>query len=320
MLGRVSATSLLTIAILTAGATEAHAQHYPIRPIRLIVSGVGGSADFVARMIAQGISPALEQPVVVENRASSITSETVAKSPPDGYTLLLASPSHWLLPLMRAHVNYDPAKDFTPITVATMSPNVLVVYPALPVRSVKELIALGKAQPSGLNYATTGTGTSNHMAAELFRVMTGIEMVRVNYKATSGALNDLMSGQLQVSFHTVTSVAPYMSSGRLRALGVTSAERSMAFPELPTVAATGLPGYESVSTLCIFAPAGLPVSVVNRLNQEIVRFLNLADTKARLLKTGAEVVASSPEQLMGTMKRDMSRMGKVIKDAGMRDE
>ena len=213
---------LFVAGMMVFGTGLSFGQNYPNKPIRIITSGIGGSADIVARMIAQGITAPLEQPVFVENRASGVTQELVAKSPPDGYTLLLTSPSHWLLPLMRTSVPYDPVKDFSPITVATVSPNVLVVHPSLPVRSVKELIALGKAKPGTFNYGTTGTGTSNHMAAELFRAMSGVDMVRINYKATSEALGDLISGQLHLSFHTVTSAAPYIKSGRLRALGVTS--------------------------------------------------------------------------------------------------
>jgi tripartite-type tricarboxylate transporter receptor subunit TctC len=312
------AASLMTLAIMVSG--YACAQNYPSKPIRIITSGIGGSADIVTRVIAQGITAPLEQQVVVENRPSGVTQEVVAKAPPDGYTLLLTSPSHWLLPLMRTVSNYDPVKDFSPITVATVSPNVLVVHPSLPVKTARNLIALSKTKSGVFNYGTTGTGTSNHMAAELFKSMAGLDMIRINYKATAAALNDLIGGQLHLSFHTVTSGAPHIKSRRLRALGVTGAQPSIAFPELPTVASTGLPGYESVSTLCIFAPVGTPPVIIARLNQEIVRFLNLPDTKARLLSAGAEVVASTPTQLTSMMTADVGRMGKVIRDAGIRDE
>ena len=293
-------------------------QNYPGKPVRIITSGIGGSTDIVARMIAQGITAPLEQPVFVENRASGITQEVVAKSPPDGYTLLFTSSSHWLLPLMRP-VPYDPVKDFSPITVISVLPNVLVVHPSLPVKSLRELIALGKAQSGTLNYGTTGTGTPNHLAAELFKAMSGVDMVRINYKS-SAALGDLMAGQLHLSFHTAGSVGPHLKSGRLRALAVSGAQPSMAFPELPTVAASGLPGYESMATQAMFAPARTPAAIISLLNREIVRFLNQADVKARILAAGVEVVGSSPEELDSAMKSEMARMGKVIKDAGIRDE
>jgi tripartite-type tricarboxylate transporter receptor subunit TctC len=304
---------------MLAGANVACGQNYPSKPIRVIASGIGGSADFVARLIAQGISVPLEQQVIVENRASGATQEYVAKAPPDGYTILMTSSSHWLLPLMRS-VPYDPVRDFSPITMVSVVPNILVVHPSLPAKSVKELIALGKSKSGTLNYGTTGSGTPNHLAAELFRAMAGIDMVRINYKSTAAALTDLMGGQLHLSFHTAGSVAPHIKSGRLRALGVSGAQPSMAFPQLPTIAASGLPGYEAMATQAMFAPAKTPAGVINVLNREIVRFLNQPDAKARILSAGVEVVASSPEQLDAAMKSEVAKMGKVIKDAGIRDE
>ncbi len=304
---------------LIAFMQSASAQNYPNKPIRLIASGVGGSADMVARLIAAGISVPLEQQVVVDNRASGVTQEVVATAAPDGYTLLMTSSSHWLLPLMR-NVSYDPVKDFAPITITAVIPNVLVVHPSLPVKTAKDLIALAKAKPGTLNYGTTGTGTSNHLAAELFKAMAGINMVRINYKSTSSALNDLMGGQLHLAFNTTGSVGPYVRSGRLRAIAVTGSRPSAAYPDLPTVAASGLPGYESTATQAMFAPARTPAAVVNLLNREIVKVLNQPESRARILSTGVEVVASSPDELDSVMKAEMARMGKVIKDAGIRDE
>lgn len=311
---------LFLTGMMVLGTGPVFGQNYPNKPIRIITSGIGGSADIVARLIAQGITAPLEQQVIVENRANVVSKEVVAKAPPDGYTLLLTSPSHWLLPLMRTNVPYDPVRDFSPLTVVAVSPNVVVVHPSLPAKSVKELIALGKANPGTLNYGTAGTGSSNHMAAELFKAMSGVDMVRISYKSTAAALNDLISGQLHLAFYTAGSVAPHIKSGRLRALAVTGAQPSLAFPGLPTVAASDLPGYESTATLAMFAPARTPVAIINLLNREIVRVLNQADVKARLLNAGVEVVGSSPDELTSTMTADVGRMAKVIKDAGIRDE
>jgi tripartite-type tricarboxylate transporter receptor subunit TctC len=211
-------------------------------------------------------------------------------------------------------------RDFSPITLISVLPSVLVVHPSLPARSVKELIALGKLKSGVLDYGTTGTGTPNHLAAELFKTMSGIDMVRINYKTTAAALGDLIGGQLHISFHTTGSVAPHVRSGRLRALAVTGAQPSLAFPELPTVAASGLPGYESMAMQAMFAPARTPAAIIVLLNREIVRFLNQADAKARILSAGVEVVGSSPEQLDQAMKSEVVRMSKVIRDANIRDE
>jgi tripartite-type tricarboxylate transporter receptor subunit TctC len=310
---------LLPAIAMLVGAGMVAAQNYPGKPIRIITSGIGGSADFVSRLIAQGISGPLEQQVIVENRASGVTQEVVSKAPPDGYTLLFTSSSHWLLPLMRS-VPYDPVKDFSAITVISVLPNILVAHPSLPVRNVKELIALGKAKAGTLNYGTTGTGTPNHLAAELFKAMSGVDMVRINYKSTAGALTDLISGQLHISFHTAGSVSPHIKSGRLKALAVTGAQPSIAYPDLPTVTSSGLPGYESMATQAMFAPAKTPAAIISVLNREIVRYLNQPEARSKILGAGVEVVGSSPEQLDTAMKAEIARMGKVIKDAGIRDE
>ncbi len=313
-------SALCAICLTVLFACFAHGQPYPSKPVRIVTSGVGGGADFAARLIAQGLTASLGQQVLVDNRASGvIPGEVVAKAAPDGYTLLLYGAATWLTSLMRDDVPYDAVKDFAPITLAGRAPNVLVAHPSLPVKSVKELIVLAKARPGELNYTTGGTGSSSHLAGELFKSMAGVNIVRIPYKSGSLETNDLIAGQVQLSFATPVSVMANVKAGRLRALAVTSAQPSALFPELPTVAAS-VPGYESVSMHGLFAPAKTPASIIKRLNEDVVRFLNTAETKARLLNAGVETVGSAPDELAAAIKSDIARMGKVIKDAGIRAE
>jgi tripartite-type tricarboxylate transporter receptor subunit TctC len=309
----------LCVAAMAAGA--ASAQDYPTKPIRLLASGVGGGGDFTARLIAVGLTSRLGQQVIVDNRPGGlIPGEIVAKAQPDGHTLMLAGIVIWLSPFMRDAMPFDPVRDFAPITLAVTTPNVLVVHPALPVKSVPDLIALAKQKPGALNYATSGAGNSNHIAGELFKAMAGVNMVQVNYKGAALALNDVLSGRVEVMFATAAAAASHVSTGRLRALAVTSAQPSALAPGLPTVAASGLPGYESGSTLGVFAPAATPAAIVNLLNREIVQFLNAPPTRERLLKAGIEVVASSPAQFAAAIRTDMARIGKILRDAGIRTD
>ncbi|MGH8661598.1 MAG: Bug family tripartite tricarboxylate transporter substrate binding protein [Burkholderiales bacterium] len=308
---------LLAVAAALCGAGAAFAQAYPAKPIRMVVTGVGSGGDFAARLISQGVSPALGQQIIVDNRGSgNMPAEIVAKSPPDGYTLCLSAAPLWITPFLRK-TPYDPVRDFAPVTLVVTSPNILVVHPSLPVSSVKELIALIRARPGALNYATSGIGGSGFLAAELFKSMARADMVRVNYKSGGLALTELMSGEVQLFFANAGAVAPHMKSGRLRALAVTSAKPSPLLPGLPTVAAGGLPGYELVSVQGIFAPARTPEAVVARLNQEIVPFLQRADLKEKFFAAGMEPLGSPPEALAATVQSEMNRLGKVIKAAGI---
>lgn len=288
----------------------------------MVTSGVGGGADFIARLIAQGISGPLGQQVVADNRGGAggiIPGEILAKSPPDGYTLLFYGSTIWLAPLMRENTPYDAFRDFAPITLAGNSPSMIVVHPSLPVNSIRDLIALAKARPGQLNYGTSGTGSASHLAGELFTAMAGVNIVRVNYKGAAPAFNDVIAGHVQLTFGNAALVLPHLKSGRLKALAVTSLHRSALFPELPTVAAAGLPGYEADALFGMFAPAKTPRAVIDRLNQEVVRFLRTTDARERFLKAGVETIGSSPEELVDAMKSDIARIGKVIKDAGLRD-
>ena len=311
----------LCVTAMAAGAGAASAQNYPTKPIRLLASGVGGGGDFTARLIATGLASRLGQQVIVDNRPGGlIPGEIVAKAQPDGHTLMLVGIVIWLSPFMRDAMPFDPVRDFAPITLAATTPNVLVVHPALPVKSVPDLIALAKQKPGALNYATSGAGNSNHIAGELFKAMAGINMVQVNYKGAALALNDVLSGRVEVMFATAAAASPHVSAGRLRALAVTSAQPSVLAPGLPTVAASGLPGYESGSTLGVFAPAATPAAILNLLNREIVQFLNTPVTSERLLKAGIEVVGSSPAQFAAAIRTDMTRIGKILRDAGIRTD
>ncbi len=317
--------SLLSITIVSisclTGVRGILAQDYPAKPVRIVTSGVGGAGDIAARVIAQGLGSSLGQQVVVDNRASGIIPiEVVVRAAPDGYTILLYGSVVWLAPYLRDIVSYDPIKDLAPITLAVTAPNVLVVHPSLPVKSVADLIALARAKPGDLNYGSSGAGSSGHLAAELFNAMAKIKIVRVNYKGAGAALSDVIGGQVQLSFATATSIAAHVQSGRLKALAVTSSKASALLPNLPTIAASGLSGYESASTSGIFAPAATPAAIIGRLNQEIVRALARAEVKERFLNAGSEVVASTPAQLSVAIKADMARMGKVIRDAGIRAE
>ncbi len=320
MVGTWTWTGALSMIVAALGTVAA--QGYPVKPLRIIVPGTGGAGDFTARLIAQGISGPLGQQVIIDNRPTGIVpGELTAKAPADGYTLLLSGSSLWLAPYMQDSVLYDPVKDFAAITLATSSPNVAVVHPSVPAYSIRELIALARSRPGALNYGSGGAGTSQHLAGELFKTMARVNIVRIAYKGGGpAAIADLLSGQTQLVFPTAPLAAQHITSGRLRALAVTSAESSALVPGLPSIAASGLPGYESISMYGMFAPARTPEAAIARLNQEIVRVLSSADAKAKFFSMGVEAAGSSSEHLAAKVKSEMTRMGKVIRDAGIRAE
>ena len=243
----------------------------------------------------------------------------MSKAQPDGYTLLSTGNTFLIGPLLRK-TSYDPVKDFSPITLTNSSPLVLVVHPSLSIKSVQDLIALAKAKPGQLNYASSGTGSSGHLAAELFNSMAGVSMVRITYKGTGPAMPDLLAGRTVLTFATAGSTAPHVKSGKLMALAVTTAQPSALLPHLPTIASSGVPGYESASMQIMLAPAKTPAALISRLNQEVVTGLNRADVKEKIFNNGSEVVGSSPQGLAQVMKAEIARLGKVIKDAGIREE
>jgi tripartite-type tricarboxylate transporter receptor subunit TctC len=311
--------TIFLFAMIIPGALAADGQNYPNRVIRIVTTETGGGSDFNARMIAQGLTVSLGQPVIVDNRPGTLSTEAVARAVPDGYTLLFNGSTVWLLPFLRDNVPYDPVKDLSPVTLATRAPSILVVHPSLPVKTVKELIALAKARPGEINYAAGVIGAPPHIAGELFKARAGVNIVQVNYKGIGLAFNDVIGGQVQLMFPTAGSVMPHIRSGRLRALAVTTLEPSALVPGLPTVAAS-VPGYESTAPLAVFAPAKTPAALINRLNQEIVRVLNSTEVKGKFLNVGIEPVGSSPEELAVRIKSDMIILGKLIKDAGIRGD
>ena len=291
--------------------------------MRIYTAEAGGGADVVARLIAQGLTASLGHPVIVENQGAAsgiVAAQTVAKASADGYTLLFFGSGIWLLPFLRDNVPYDPVRDFSAVTLADRSPTVLVVTPTLPAKSVAELIALAKAKPGDLNYASGSTGAAPHLAAELFNSLAGVKIVRVNYKGTGPALNDLIAGQVQLMFTTTGTGLAQVKSGRLRALAVTSLEPSVLAPGLPTMAASGVPGYEAESTHGLLAPANTPAAILDLLNRETVRVLNRADVREKLLNAGVEALGSTSAAFAASIRADMSKWGKLIKDVGIRAE
>jgi tripartite-type tricarboxylate transporter receptor subunit TctC len=312
---------LVMLALIAAGT--AHAQTYPVKPIRILTGATGGGVDFTARMVQQGLLAAYGQPVVVDNRGGGggiVAGDMTAKAPPDGYTLLVYSGNIWLLPLLQDKVPYDPVRDFAPITLISTAPNTLVVNPELPVKTVKDLIALAKANPGKLNYAHAGIGGVTHLGAELFASMAGIKIVPVAFKANPFAFADLINGQVQIMFAVATSVAPLVKSGRLRAIAVSTAKRTELAPGLPTIAESGLPGYENAALLAMFAPIKTSPAMIERLNRVVVAWIKSSEVKEKFFNGGADVIGSTPEELAVAMKADIVRWAKVIKESGIHVE
>jgi tripartite-type tricarboxylate transporter receptor subunit TctC len=302
------------------GVTLAAAQDgYPAKVIRIVAPAVGGGSDVVGRLIAPGLSAALGQQVIIDNRGA-IASEIVAKSPPDGYTLLINGSPMWLLPVIRPSSSWEATRDFAPITLAVSSPSMLVVHPSVPVKNVKELIALAKKNPGKLNYAAGTLGAAPHLAGELFKTMAGVNIVRVPYKGSGPGLLGVMTGEVEFMFPGAASAWTYVKQNKLKGLAICSAKQSPLFPGLPTVSATGLPGYESISPQALVAPAKTPPAIVNRLNQEIVRVLNTPDIKERFANGGMEVVGNSPGEFAQAIKTDIARVRKLVKEAGIQSE
>lgn len=305
--------------MLLSGIACANAAEYPVKPLRIVTSEAGGGNDVPARIVAQGLTLALGQQVVIENRPSGVVpAEIVAKAAPNGYTLLFYNNALWTAPLIQT-TPYDMLRDFTPVSAVARAVNVLVVNSALPAKSVAELIALAKTKPGGLNYGSSGTGASNHLAAEMFRTMAQIDIVRVNYKGAGPALTALIAGELQLMFPSAGAATPHVRAGRVKALAVTSAAPSALFPGLPAIAAT-LPGYESLAIYGLFTPAGTPPAIIVRLNTVIAQFLARADIQERFAAAGMDAAASTPGQLSASVQAEVARIGKVIRAAGIRGD
>ena len=312
---------MFPLGLMVLGAGVVSGQDYPNKPIRIVTAAAGGGSDFMARQVAQGISGPLGQPVIGENRGGGIIPvDYVSKAPPDGYTLLVQGAVAWVAPLLLRKAPYDMVRDFSPLSLLVKEVYLVAVHPSLPVKSVRELIALAKTRPGELNYSSSIAGGSGHLAGELFRSMAGVNIVHVPYKGTAASITALISGEVQLTITDAGLMTPHVKSGKLRALAVTSAEPSALVPGLPTAAASGLPGYEAVGRTGIWAPAKTPAAIIERLNQEIVRVLNLPDVKERFFNAGVEPVGSSPEQFAAIVKADIAKLGKLIKDAGIKVE
>jgi tripartite-type tricarboxylate transporter receptor subunit TctC len=307
----------IILSALIGIAGTASAQSFPVKPVRVVTTVPGGSQDLTARLIAPKLGERLGQQVIVDNRGGIISMEIVAKSPADGYTLLLASASLWTSQFLRDDVRWDALKDYAPISLLVTSPNILVVHPSLPVKSVKDLVAFAKARPGALNYSSGQSGASSHIAGELFKAMTGLNIVRVAYKGQGPAMLSLITGETQISFPNAAAASAVMKTGKIKALGVTALKPSALAPGLPTVASSGLPGYESKAILGLFAPARTPAAIIEQLNAGVVRALNDAEVKQRLFESGAEVVASSPAELTAEMKAEIAVTGKLLKNIGI---
>jgi tripartite-type tricarboxylate transporter receptor subunit TctC len=315
----------LLIACAAFTAPCAHAQTWPAKPLRLISPfAPGGGTDITCRVIAPKLSDALGQTVVVDNRGGAggmIGVDLAAKSPPDGYTLVLGTIGPISInPSLYNKMPYDPVKDLLPVTLAADALNVLVVHPALPVKNVRELVALGKARPNELNFGSSGPGATDHLAGELFNLLTGTKMVHVPYKGGAPAMIDLVAGNMQIIFSTVSTAIGQIKSGRIRAVAMTGTKRFVLMPDLPTIAEAGVPGFAVNNWYGVFVPAGTPKDVVSRLNTELVKILHLPDVKQRLLDSGIEAISNTPEQFAAYIQAETKKWAKVVKDANVKVE
>jgi len=308
----------LALAAVTAAA------QYPAKPVRFVVPyPAGGVNDIVARILGQRMTAAFNQPWVIDNRpgrGGNIGTEAVAKSPPDGYTLVHGGMGSLTLGPFLGKVPYDAVRDFTPITLTARAPNVLAVHPSLPVKSVKDLVALARTRPGELNYATSGVGSTPHLTAALFASMANIRMVHIPYKGGPPATTDLLAGQVPIGFAPIPSFLPHIMSGKLRGLAVTGLQRSPSLPSLPTVNEAGLPGFEMSPWFGVLAPAGTSAEIIARLNGELVRILRSPDVAAQFSAQGVEPAYSTPEEFLALIKADLGKWGKVIAEAGIKGE
>ena len=322
---RFAFNSVLCAATITAQAQPAATgapPAYPVKPVRLIVPfPAGGPTDITARIISPKVSEALGQNILIDNRggaSSIIGSDLVAKSPPDGYTLLICTATNAINVSLIPKIPYDMARDFEPVGQLVITTSILAAHPSLPVKTVKELIALAKARPGQISYGSAGNGSPSHLAGELLKTMTGINLLHVPYKGGGPAAIEHVAGQVQLSFLSAPAVVPFIKSGRLRGLAVTNAKRSLVLPEMPTIAEAGLPGYESEGWSGIFVPARTPATVVRRLYSEFSTTLRDNDIRARLLAVGNEPALLPPEELGKKLRNEIERWSKVVKASGMK--
>jgi len=311
----------LLFALSLCAAATAQAQNYPTKPIHWIVPfAPGGTTDILARTIADKLSPALGQPVIVENKPGAgggLGATYVAKAPPDGYTIMGGTIStHAINASLYKDLQYDPVKDFAPIMLIARVPNMLVINPSIPAKNVAELIALMKKNPGKYTFASSGNGTSQHLSGELFKTMAGVDMQHIPYKGSPPALQDVVGGAVSMTFDNITTAWPLAKNGNLRALAVTTAKRSAVAPDVPTMAESGLPGYEIGSWQGVFAPAGTPPEIVKRLNAEMVKILAMPDVRDKLVGLGAEPVGDTPAEFAALVKTEVVKWSDVVKKSG----
>ncbi len=301
---------------------HAQAQGYPAKPVRMIVPfPAGGATDIIARIVSQKLGENLGQTVIVDNRpgaSGNIGSDIAAKAPPDGYTLVMGNLSSHAINASLFKLPYDPVADFAPVTIVAVVTNILVTHPSLPARSVKELVALAKARPGQINYASAGSGSPAHLAGELFKTSARVDLYHVPYKGNAPAVNDLIAGEATVMFSAMPSVMPHVATGRLRALAVTTLKRSPAAPNLPTIAESGLSGFDVSAWNGVLAPARTPHDIIARMHREIVKILQLPDVKERLSGLGAEPLGDTPEHFADVIKADVAKWARVVKESGAR--
>jgi tripartite-type tricarboxylate transporter receptor subunit TctC len=311
---------VLAALALAAFALPAQAQPFPSKPIRIIVPfGPGGFTDVVARILQKELGPAIGQPIIVENKpgaGSTIGTAEVAKAKPDGYTLVMISTTHVISPHLYKEMPYNPIKDFEPVMKLGEGPYVLLVHPSLNVKSVAELIARAKAEPNKIDYASSGNGSSQHLVGALFATMAGAPMNHIPYRGSSGAMNDLLGGQVKVSFVGVPNALAAITSGKLRALAVTSRKRSPDLPDVPTLDEAGVPGFDATIWLGLLAPPGTPRLIVQKLNSEVSAVLSTAESRKLMRSAGVEVATSSPMELGKLMKSELARWGQVVRETG----
>jgi len=311
----------LPLALILAAAS-AQAQQYPARTVRLIVPfSAGGSTDIIARTVGQKLSEMWSQPVVIENRPGGSTvigTELVARAAPDGYTMLVTPAPFTIVPSLIAKLPYDPAKDFEPITLINTTPLVVVVHPGVPAKSVKELIALAKSRPGALNFGSSGSGGSNHLAGELFNTMAGVKMVHIPYKGNAPALTDLVGGHIDLLFNGLTSAMPLIKNGKLRALAVTSIARTGSLPDMPTLDELGLEGFQAVAWNGLNAPARTPQDIINRVNADVLKVVKSSELVDRLRAEGSDPVGNTPEQYRVFLRDEIAKWAKVIQFANVK--
>jgi len=321
---RRSIEALVLVAWAALAAT-AVAQDYPSRPLRYVVPfTAGGGGDIIIREVAQRLTVRLGQTVIVDNRAGaggSLGTEIVARAPADGYTLLMANVAPMAINVsVYKKLNYDPAKDFAPVTLLASFPNILVLHPSVPARTLPQLIALARSKPGQLTYASAGAGSTTHLAAEFFRSRAQVDLIHVPYKGGGAALIDLVAGQVTLYFSSLPAALPMVRTGRLRALGVTGLTRSVAAPDVPTIAESGFAGFEAVTWIGAVAPAGTPPAIITRLNRELVEIMQAGDMREKMIAQGAEPLTNTPEQFAAYIKSEIGKWAAVVKQAGIAEQ